>query len=166
MDQVNQENKEGFDPKKEGILQSVRNGAAFCKAVEEAGVGLSTAYAWTHQDPKFGEAVNAARDARVGVVEDSLLKHAEKGNATLLIFWLCNRAPHRWQSLTKTENFHKHEGSLEANIKSREDFATLLNAKGKDGRPVLETIRRAFRDSGLAFPEQDPQIAASNGGGK
>ncbi|MEM1973300.1 MAG: hypothetical protein QXN68_00760 [Thermoplasmata archaeon] len=73
-------------------------------ACKEAGIGWATLWVWRRRDKKLDDKINSILEARCQVVEDILYKKAvEDENLTAIIFWLCNRYPERWKTITKAE---------------------------------------------------------------
>ena len=81
----------------ESILESLSNGSSIVKACDKAVIDVSTFWHWRKKSKCLEEKVEAIIESRIQVVEDSLYKEAVKGNATLIMFFLQNRAGDKWQ---------------------------------------------------------------------
>lgn len=79
------------------ILTSLEKGASFQKACKGAGIDPSNFWRWRKKDTELNDKVLEILDSRTQTVEDALFASAVKGNITGQIFWLKNRAPHRWR---------------------------------------------------------------------
>lgn len=76
---------------------------------EQCGVAVRTLYEWRYTDEAFDAdwiTITAERDrVRVAIVEDNLFRRAcdLKANPAETIFYLKNRAPHRWRDKVERE---------------------------------------------------------------
>jgi hypothetical protein len=100
---------------------------SFEEVAAEIDVHPATVWRWRRNDEEFAEAFEDLRvdvDAQQVVeVERSLYRRAVDGHPTSMIFFLCNRAPGRWQHVNKVE------------------------VTGKDGGPVqIDSMRQVLRD--------------------
>lgn len=79
-------------------------------AAKHIGSSIANVYTWRVNDPEFAKEVEVAvakADAvRVSIVEDSLFKRLADGDAsaTEMIFYLGNRAGHRWKDVRHFEH--------------------------------------------------------------
>jgi len=79
-----------------------------CKAAD---ITLVTLWHWRKKYPKFNEEIQAVINSRIQVVEDVLFREVLKGNATLIMFYLQNKAPQDWQD--KRAIALQHSGKIE-----------------------------------------------------
>ena len=86
-----------FTPLKQDIyLGCLRSGMRRGEAARRAGVCRLTVSKYAKAHPEFLALEEQAEVDACDIVEDHMLKAIEKGNATLIMFWLQNRAPDRW----------------------------------------------------------------------
>lgn len=110
------------------VLDLLRNGQSMISTAKAVGVDVTTLYLWMEKDPEFEAQVNAIRDARHVIVEETLYGRILSGKSSPaeIIFYLKNRAPKRW----KDKQVHKVEDSSLSGV-LRELFR-------KSGRPLEE----------------------------
>ncbi len=78
-------------------------------AQRACGVDQSTVWRWRQADPEFDAEVNKAismvDEIRYVAVEDAAFRQILRGEAApaVIIFWLKNRAPHRWRDRVHQE---------------------------------------------------------------
>lgn len=99
--------------KKQTIIQSIASAANVTAACEAVECSREAYYKWYHTDKKFKKAIDAAKASRVQAVEGALFKSALDGNITAQIFFLCNRARDKWESINKVE----HSGRIKTDNK-------------------------------------------------
>ena len=95
---------------KDVILASLQNGASFSQSVKAAGIDYMTFWRWRQKDAEFEDAVHRIDDVRTKIIEDALYAKAVGGHPTAMIFWLCNRARQRWQSVNKFLGVESEKG--------------------------------------------------------
>lgn len=79
------------------VMESLNNGASIGAAVKAAGTNAVTFWRWRMVDKELDDQVHAIYDSRIQIVEDALYRGAVEGNPTQQIFFLKNRAYHRWR---------------------------------------------------------------------
>lgn len=83
--------------KQEIFLGCLRAGMRRGEAARRAGVSRQSILAHSKKHPEYAALEEQAEIDACEIVEDACLKQIlEKGNPTLIMFWLQNRAPHRW----------------------------------------------------------------------
>lgn len=137
------------------IFKSLVNGATLLEACEAVGIDRSTLWRWQKKYPTVQEAINYITATRIEIVEDALYKKAVMGHVTAMIFWLCNRAPHRWRNLNRIEHAVEqkveHTGQIETTshidvgITMNPDFISIISERVEDGRSYAEHIRDRIR---------------------
>lgn len=75
----------------------LRDGYSRTAVAAACGISRQTLYDRIEGDAAFAAAVTAAEVEGVAEVEAALRDTALSGNPTAMIFYLCNRAPDRWQ---------------------------------------------------------------------
>src|SRR5436190_21856732 len=75
-------------PKKEVILQSLREKPVFAAACRKAHISRQTFYRWRSDDPDSDRAVLAARETGLDALEDALNSRGLKDDTTAAIFML------------------------------------------------------------------------------
>jgi len=109
--------------KRRAILTSLESGAMLDAAAKAAGISRQTLWRWRREDPDFNAQVEEALMSRIGVVEDALYEAAQRGNITAIVFFLCNRARHRWRDLRHIEgNVYHHMSTTEFIRRARFGF--------------------------------------------
>ena len=95
------------------IFRSLQGGSSIVDACRAVGIDYTTLYSWEQKDERLKEKIESIIDSRVLVVEDKLYSRLVKGEAspTEYIFYLCNRAPHRWKRqdnavIDQSQHFH------------------------------------------------------------
>lgn len=83
----------------EAVLESLAAGSSFLKSCKAADIDQSTFWLWRQADDELDKKVLQVLDSRTQTVEDSLYVNASKGNVIAQIFWLKNRASHRWRDV-------------------------------------------------------------------
>jgi hypothetical protein len=74
--------------------------AGFRKAAcEKAGISRTSFYNWYNDDPEFRKAIDEVDQSLIDMAESQLLINIKKGKETSLIFFLKNKAPHRWRDV-------------------------------------------------------------------
>ena len=90
---------------------------------EQIGVHVATIARWRIADPEFDDAMRATmaeQDAtRVTIVEDQLFYRLTKGTASAaeMIFYLINRAGHRWRHVQRIEHTGREGTPLEIGVR-------------------------------------------------
>jgi hypothetical protein len=79
------------------ILESLKNGGSILAACKGAGIHPATFWRWRKEDTELNSETEIAIASRVMVVEDALYNECIKGNATLIMFFLMNRAGENWK---------------------------------------------------------------------
>ena len=92
----------------DAILASLRQGATISSACAAAHLAVSTLTEWRKTDDKIKQDVLEARESTILLAEGALFEKALTGSLGHLAFFLCNRAPDRWQNVNKVE----HSGGL------------------------------------------------------
>lgn len=90
--------------KKESVLESLSKGATVQNACRAANIGRTTFYNWLKEDQTFALRVAHTEEAAIQCVEDALFASALSGKVPAQIFFLCNRRPDRWKTVTKLEH--------------------------------------------------------------
>ena len=145
--------------KRQTILESLEAGCSVLAACEGADLSTTSYYRWLRKSEEFLEAVTEVQKSRARVVEDSLFQYATTGGksaVTACIFWLCNRAPERWQHVQTV----KHEG--------RPNSITVVFNDKEAPRALAERLRAEVlpvRDV-QALPEPVPVKSEGNGPGR
>ncbi len=96
---------------KKKLLELYRTASVSLKeaAQRACGVDQSTIWRWRQADPEFDAEVNKAismvDEIRYVAVEDATFNQIVRGEAApaVVIFWLKNRAPHRWRDRVHQE---------------------------------------------------------------
>lgn len=114
--------------KTEDALNLLRQGQSMIATAKAIGIDPCTLYEWMKKDPDFEAQVDAIRDSRHIMVEETLYGRILSGKCSPaeIIFYLKNRAPKRW----KDKQIHKVEDSSLSGV-LRELFR-------KSGRPLEE----------------------------
>ena len=87
------------------ICLSLEGGSSLQRACKEAGhISEVTFYKWRRQDEALANRVEEIYDSRIGNVEDALYRDAVKGNTSAQIFFLKNRAKHKWKDQREQHN--------------------------------------------------------------
>lgn len=120
------------------IFRSLRGGASIVEACRGVGIDYTTLYLWEQKDARLKEKIESIINSRVLVVEDKLYSRLIKGEAAPAeyIFYLCNRAPDRWQ---------RH--ALVNNTIINQNKQGLVEGFNDEDRQLTERIRRHL------FPE-------------
>ena len=111
------------------LLASLAEAWSLTKAAKSAGVGRTTVYEAMEADPSLKAEVEKARESGIETVEDALAETAKRGNVVACIFFLCNRAPHRWQHVNRVETVHSGQVQIdldEIRRRTGEEWATIL----------------------------------------
>jgi len=87
------------------ILADLRGGHSLLSCCKAANIDPHTFYNWMEQDPKLKAEVNAVRDSRHLLVEETVYGRIISGKASPaeIIFYLKNRAPERWKDKQRVE---------------------------------------------------------------
>jgi len=101
---MSKESPETTQLKKRRVLESISRGSRVIDACRAANIGRRTFYDWLKNDPQFAVQVAHTEEAASQAVEDALFVSAVSGKIPAIIFWLCNREPDRWRSVTKLEH--------------------------------------------------------------
>jgi len=110
-----------------------------CKSVN---IGRTTFYSWVEKYPAFKAAVNEINESVIEIVESQLKKNIMNGKEASLFFFLVNRKPERWRSITKVQMEHS------GHIDTAPNPASVLNkVDKKSGRKIGEIIVEAFSES-------------------
>lgn len=88
---------------KEKFIKCILNGVSFSVACRATKLSRSYIYTQRRDSTEFGQAIDAAADSRIIVVEDALLTNAKKGNVIAQIFYLKNRGQGKWTDKTELE---------------------------------------------------------------
>lgn len=92
-----------LSPKKLAAIDAITNHFGnIAKAAKDIGVHRVTIFRWRKDDPAFAAAYNAIEEYNINAVESALLARCAK-DTTACIFYLCNRAKERWQSVNRQE---------------------------------------------------------------
>lgn len=118
------------DKKREQFVKFLREGYTITAASKAMGITRQTYYEAASKIPEFAAEVHQARDQVTEIIEDSLYKQALDGNTTATIFWLCNRAPHRWRHVQKIEVDNVTDLRQRLRCLSDEEFRRLANSDG------------------------------------
>jgi hypothetical protein len=130
------------DPKAAFILESLRNGESIIKSCKAAGIHPSTFWEWRKADPELNQATEAAIDSRVMVVEDALYTECIKGNSTLIMFFLMNRASGTWKDKRAQPNVgvgvrvEAPNGRIESGDDILRDVVALAKRVNPQGSPA------------------------------
>jgi len=110
-----------------------------CKSVN---LGRTTFYSWVEKYPAFKAAINEINESFIEIVESQLKKNIMNGKEASLFFFLVNRKPERWRSITKVQMEHS------GHIDTAPNPASVLNkVDKKSGRKIGEIIVEAFSES-------------------
>lgn len=97
------------------ILGALAAGADVGIASSIVNVSSQAVYGLRKRDPKFAEAMDAARALADEKVVRALFQLATKGNnVTAMIFWLKNRRPHEWRDRRDFEVSGPEGGAIAA----------------------------------------------------
>lgn len=97
-----------FDAIKRGeYIELLDRGVGRSAAAAAVGVHRSTVAVYRNKHEDFTELESMAEMNAVADVEDALYSHALEGNVTATIFFLKNRAPHRWKDMKTVEVLDK-----------------------------------------------------------
>ncbi len=117
---------------KNEIIEQIREGHHSLRAIAKLhGIGARYLFRLRERDAEFDEQVRiamaAADEFRVSMVEDTLYRRliAGKASPAEVIFYLVNRASHRWQHVYKIEH----------------------TARGGEALIPLATVRSALKDA-------------------
>ena len=93
------------------IFRSLQSGSSIVDACRGVGIDYTTLYSWEQKDRRLKEKIENIIDSRVLMVEDKAYSRLIKGEASPAeyIFYLCNRAPHRWKRdalIEQSQHFH------------------------------------------------------------
>lgn len=127
------------DAKRQGLkkqfVAALEKGTNSMRAIARwLGYDQSTVWHWRQADAEFDKAVFKAQTTadglRVTMVEDSLFKRLVSGKATglELVFFLANRAPHRWRHVQRMEHTGVGGGPIQTEdvTRIREELKTKL----------------------------------------
>lgn len=92
------------------IIKSLTKGSTVSQACKNAGISTFTFYSWCRYDKRFNDMVENAKESRIKIVEDALLKSAKAGVTQAQIFYLKNRAKDKWSDTVE------HKGNIDFNI--------------------------------------------------
>lgn len=99
-----QDNTDKSDVQKKALIASLSNGCTVGHACEGAKISRDTFYRWYKEGAAFAKRVESAKVCRVVVAEDCLFAKVKDGNMTAIIFFLCNEAKGKWESVNKIEH--------------------------------------------------------------
>jgi len=99
--------------KKEQFLFLLAAGNTIVSICEALEIDPSTYRKERGVDKDFADNVDDVKTYRCTLVEDALYGTAMAGNVTAQIFFLCNRAPDKWQNVNKVQA--KVEADINAN---------------------------------------------------
>ena len=138
----NKKEQERTTRKKKAFLEvyfkNVCNISATC---EKIGIDRKTFYNWKEADPEFRRAVEDAENQLIDLAETQLFKNIRAGKETSLFFFLVNRKPERWKSITKVQMEHSGEVKTTPSV----SIINVLNKKDeKTGRKIGEIISEAL----------------------
>ena len=85
------------------VLASLEKGSTISAACGAAGIAPWTLCKWRHADEELEASVQDRLLSQIDVVEGALYKNCLKDQPASIIFFLCNRAPGRWQHVNKIE---------------------------------------------------------------
>ncbi len=109
----------------DAVLASLMGGSTLEAACGAARVHVSTFRRWRNEDEELDQDAEVAIQSTIQSVESALLKKAlgtDSGHVTAAIFYLCNRAPDRWQHVNRVIN--EHTGNVGVTLKGlMEQFA-------------------------------------------
>lgn len=111
------------------------NISATCEAV---GITRKTFYEWLEKSPEFKQRVEEIQESLIDFAESMLLKNIREGKETSIFFFLVNRKPEKWKSITKVQM--EHSGSIKTgtiDILNQTDLKT----GRKIGEIVLESLK-------------------------
>ncbi len=118
------------EEKKKAIVSELRKNPISTSACAKVGVGRSTYYEWRHNDDIFARAADHAMKSGRFLVNDmcesQLIKQAQAGNPTAIIFWLKNNHPRYCPRVIHEYQFHTDEKSAEKDYASTREFAKQL----------------------------------------
>jgi ACT domain-containing protein len=102
------------DKKKELFLDAIAKGHTISSACQQVKISRQAFYEHCAFNEEFDKAAAQALESQIQIVEEALYSSALKGNVTAQIYYLGNRAPHRWQSVNKVDvstsiNFAREE---------------------------------------------------------
>lgn len=92
-----------LEVQKEKFIKCIVKGVSFAVACRATKLSRTFIYTQRRDSTDFGQAVDAAADSRIIIVEDALLKSAKKGNVIAQIFYLKNRGRGKWTDKTELE---------------------------------------------------------------
>jgi transposase-like protein len=129
--------------KKSRIVELIEEGIhTLVDIADQLGMDERTIYRWRHADPVFDAACATALEqadrVRVHKVEDSLYRRLDEGEASAaeMVFFLCNRAPHRWRHVQTIQ----HTGGEGGPIRHAVDLTRLND---EELRTFEQLARRA-----------------------
>lgn len=121
---------------KERFLEQLSKGTvSLTAAARDIGKDQATVWRWRQADPDFDadvkEALHERDQIRVELVEDSLFKRLVAGTAAAaeMVFFLANRAPHRWRHVQHIQL----TGKDGAPFALRHEVHLYLPDNGRDG---------------------------------
>ncbi|MBI2637965.1 hypothetical protein HYW83_00035 [Candidatus Peregrinibacteria bacterium] len=99
---VSQLQFDGFDAIKRPFLEQYRElGGNLTLAAKAIGYDRTRIYQLKKDDPKFATAIEDIWEDIVGIVEAKAWEHIQKGNVTMLIFFLKTRVHEKWGNKTQ-----------------------------------------------------------------
>ena len=86
------------------VIKNIENGHTIAHSCELAGVNRGNYYCFLKRDKELKELHDHVLESRTQIVEDALFQSAIKGNTAAQIFWLKNRASHRWKEKVEVKS--------------------------------------------------------------
>lgn len=105
-----------MDKKLDVLVENLRQGNSVLKSCNNAKVSRPEFYYQYRVNEKFRIAVEDAKLSRCIILEDAAFKKATEGNATLIIFLLCNWLPEKYKHLSQLSLEHKLPANIEIKI--------------------------------------------------
>ncbi len=141
----------------DAVLASLNEGSTLESACGAASVHPSTYRRWRNEDDDLDDLAEAAIQSTIQSVESALFKKAlgkDTGHVTAAIFYLCNRAPDRWQHVNRVIN--ELTGNIGVTLKGlMEQFM------GGNGEDTINSVRR---ERGVApVPEEATRHDSADG---
>ncbi len=118
-----------------------RNNGNISKICKSVGISRFTYYDWLKKYPDFAEKIKAEEENLINFAESQLMVNISKGKEASLFFFLVNRKPERWKSITKVQMEHSGEVKTTPSV----SIINVLNKKDeKTGRKIGEIIAEAL----------------------
>jgi hypothetical protein len=132
------------DERRQEYLERLREGQGLVQAARNVGVTPRCVADYVAEHPEFDDAIDAARQYAIDVIEYALFKKAVNGNVRAMIFYLTNRDPDRWRLPSKIQ--HHNPAPMRQ--------WTLAEARAESHRAIDEVREKQKRDAAEAAQHQ------------